>query len=319
MPAISKGGLGFSRLDDFNKALLLKWNWRIFGASNALWFRMLKARYADVKLRTSCGIKNLEKDRLVSGTLYPYGMLIGWMKEFNLYNFSLLQDASIGAMGVGLGEILEFLRLLFLIRMLNFPAFLSCLPQLPLSPPICLIPHAGRKGLKVFTLFLRVIKHCVVSISLLARKTALAYIAIWKVEAPLKVKAFSWRCFLNKVPTKDSLLSKGILNSSSNLECTFCDEFHESLYHSFLSCRNANIVWREMSDWIGMTFKSILDFKEDFWYWSSYCRAKKVKRGKEGIVWLGIIWSLWLCRNDIVFNNSTWNSRDVVRSCKTLI
>ncbi|XP_058726062.1 uncharacterized protein LOC131597376 [Vicia villosa] len=140
----------------------------------------------------------------------------------------------------------------------------------------------------------------------------LAFIALWKVEAPLKVKAFGWRCFLNKVPMKDSLLSKGILNSTANLECTFCDEFHESLYHSFLSCRNAGIVWREMSDWIGMTFKSILDFKEDFWYLSSYCRAKKVKRGKERIVWLAIIWSLWLRRNDIVFNNATWNSRDVV-------
>ncbi|XP_058784312.1 uncharacterized protein LOC131659088 [Vicia villosa] len=266
---VEKGGLGFRRLDEFNKALLLKWNWRIFGASNALWFRMLKARYTDVKLRTSCGIKNLEKDRSSSVWCISFWHA-HWLDEgilknifLNLYNFSLLQEASIGAMGGWIDG-----------------------QHIPLGPE---------------------------------NRFDMAFMAIWKVEAHLKVKAFGWRCFLNKVPTKDSLLSKGILNSSSNLECTFYDEFHESLYHSFLSCWNAGIVWREMSDWIGKTFRSILDFKEDFWYWSSYCRAKKVKRGKEGTVWLAIIWSLWSRRNDIVFNNATWNSRDVVWSYKALI
>ncbi|XP_058749790.1 uncharacterized protein LOC131622764 [Vicia villosa] len=141
-----------------------------------------------------------------------------------------------------------------------------------------------------------------------------AFFAIWKVEVPIKVKAFEWRCFVNKISTKDSLLSKGILNSSSNLECVFCDDFDESLNHSFLLCRNVVIVWKEMVVWIGMCFNSILDFKENFWFWSYFCHFKKVKREKERIVW-----SLWLLRNDIVFNNSSWNSRGVVWSCKALI
>ncbi|XP_058747131.1 uncharacterized protein LOC131620130 [Vicia villosa] len=146
-----------------------------------------------------------------------------------------------------------------------------------------------------------------------------AFSAIWKVEAPAKVKAFGWRCFLNKLPTKDSLLRKGILNSSSNLECAFCGDCHESLLHSFLSCRNSVIVWREMSDWVGMNYQSFTNFKEGFCHWSSFCRKKKVKKGKEGIFWLAIIWSLWLRRNDIVFNNASWNSRDVVWSVKALM
>ncbi|XP_058726950.1 uncharacterized protein LOC131598354 [Vicia villosa] len=146
-----------------------------------------------------------------------------------------------------------------------------------------------------------------------------AFVAIWKVEVPLKVKVFGWRSFLNKVPTKDLLLNRGILNSSSSLECVFYDDFDESLHHSFLLCRNVAIVWKEMSEWIGLCYISILDFKENFWYWSTFCRAKKVKRGKEEIVLLAILWSIWLRRNDIVFNNSSWNSRDVVWSCKALI
>lgn len=77
-------------------------------------------------------------------------------------------------------------------------------------------------------------------------------------------------------------------------------------------CLNTVIVWKEMADWIRLPFNCFLDLKEIFLYWSSFRRAKKVKRGKEGFVWLAILWSLWLRRNDTVFNNSTWNSRDAV-------
>ncbi|XP_058726906.1 uncharacterized protein LOC131598307 [Vicia villosa] len=129
-----------------------------------------------------------------------------------------------------------------------------------------------------------------------------AFLDIWKLDAPLKVKAFGWRCFINKLPTKDSLLNKGIISNTSNMECVFCADYNESLLHSFLSCRNAGVVWREMAEWIGLPFKVGFDFKEWFIYWSSFCRSKKVKVAKVGIVWLAILWSLWLRRNDIVFN-----------------
>ncbi|XP_058752626.1 uncharacterized protein LOC131625814 [Vicia villosa] len=146
-----------------------------------------------------------------------------------------------------------------------------------------------------------------------------AFVALWKVDVPLKVKAFGWRSFLNKVPTKDALLHRGILNSSSNLDCVTCNIFSESLQHSFLLCRNTATVWMEMSEWIGLGYTNFLDFKESFLYWSSFCRVKKVKRGKEGVIWLAIIWSIWLHRNDVVFNDTSWNSRDVVWNCKALI
>ncbi|XP_058746507.1 uncharacterized protein LOC131619429 [Vicia villosa] len=48
---VDKGGLGLRSVEDFNLALLFKWKWRILEASNFLWYRMLRARYGDVKLR----------------------------------------------------------------------------------------------------------------------------------------------------------------------------------------------------------------------------------------------------------------------------
>ncbi|XP_058726857.1 uncharacterized protein LOC131598257 [Vicia villosa] len=43
-----KGGLGIKRIDDFNVALLQKWRWRILEENDALWYKVLKARYGDV-------------------------------------------------------------------------------------------------------------------------------------------------------------------------------------------------------------------------------------------------------------------------------
>ncbi|XP_058742021.1 uncharacterized protein LOC131614456 [Vicia villosa] len=141
---------------------------------------------------------------------------------------------------------------------------------------------------------------------------------IWKAEVPIKVKAFGWRSFLNKIPTKDSLLKRGII-ISLNANCVLCEETSETLTHSLLRCRYVDIVWKEMAEWIGMTYSCIEDLKKNFLFWSDFCRSKKVKKGKEGTIWLVILWSIWLRRNVIVFNNSSWNSRDVVWSCKALI
>ncbi|XP_058726431.1 uncharacterized protein LOC131597775 [Vicia villosa] len=146
-----------------------------------------------------------------------------------------------------------------------------------------------------------------------------AFKDIWNVNVPLKVRFFGWRCFRNRVPTKDSLRNKGILPISSNLGCVFCDNGTESILHSFLFCQNAGIVWKEIAEWIGIPFTIGVDLKDSFLNWSNSCRAKKVKSGKIGTVWLATLWSLWLSRNDIVFNNGSWNSRDVVWSCKALV
>src|SRR4051812_31440764 len=52
------GGLGLRSLEEFNLALLMKWKWRISKATNSLWYRVLKARYVDVKVKALVGDLN---------------------------------------------------------------------------------------------------------------------------------------------------------------------------------------------------------------------------------------------------------------------
>nr|GFA68547.1 RNA-directed DNA polymerase, eukaryota, reverse transcriptase zinc-binding domain protein [Tanacetum cinerariifolium]GFB07369.1 RNA-directed DNA polymerase, eukaryota, reverse transcriptase zinc-binding domain protein [Tanacetum cinerariifolium] len=40
LASFDKGGLGVGSLSDFNKALLLKWRWRLFNFSNSLWVQL---------------------------------------------------------------------------------------------------------------------------------------------------------------------------------------------------------------------------------------------------------------------------------------
>lgn len=45
----------------------------------------------------------------------------------------------------------------------------------------------------------------------------LSFKCIWKMDVPMKVKAFSWRCFINRILTCIALKNRGIISNSSNL------------------------------------------------------------------------------------------------------
>ncbi|XP_058782008.1 uncharacterized protein LOC131656277 [Vicia villosa] len=88
------------------------------------------------------------------------------------------------------------------------------------------------------------------------------YPLIWKVEVPLKIKAFGGRCFKYRIPMKDLLLHRGIISPTSNLGCVFCDDSVESPLHLFLYFRKAGEVWKEMACWIGLSNYKEVNFKE---------------------------------------------------------
>lgn len=142
---------------------------------------------------------------------------------------------------------------------------------------------------------------------------------IWKVQVPVKIKAFVWRCFLNRIPTKYLLAIRGIFPLSSNLDCAFYGVVTESSLHFLLLCVLVDLVWKELASWNVLSDFRADNFKGSYWIWSSFCRSRKVNKRKVGCIWLAIIWSLWIFRNGIIFKNFVWKTRDVVWGCKDLI
>ncbi|XP_058733750.1 uncharacterized protein LOC131605409 [Vicia villosa] len=147
----------------------------------------------------------------------------------------------------------------------------------------------------------------------------MSYKSIWRVDVPLKIRAFGWKCFVNRIPSKVLLLKRGILSSNSNIACVFCGSYPESSVHLLLDCCEAELVWKEIAIWLGTNNCKANDFKESFSSWYNSCRKLNIKKGKAGGIWLAIIWSLWLCRNEIIFKDGAWNVRDVVWGCKALL
>ncbi|XP_058763979.1 uncharacterized protein LOC131637409 [Vicia villosa] len=127
-----------------------------------------------------------------------------------------------------------------------------------------------------------------------------AFKLVWKMETPIMIKVFAWKCFINKLPTRDALAFRGILPSSSS-SCVFCCANGESSLHSLLLFHNASLVWKDIADCIGFEGYKAENFKESFLNWFSFSKNAKVRKGKEGVVWMAVCWTLWLVRNDVVF------------------
>ncbi|XP_058742273.1 uncharacterized protein LOC131614731 [Vicia villosa] len=146
-----------------------------------------------------------------------------------------------------------------------------------------------------------------------------SFSSLWNLVVPQKIKAFGWRCFLNRLHTRDLLLVRGI-SFSNSIACVCCGLERKSLYHIFLGCGVSALIWKEIISWIGFVDFGFGCIMGSFLKWCSFCKSKKViKPGREGTIWLAILWSIWKLRNGIIFRNDSWSVSDTVWSIKTLV
>ncbi|XP_058783485.1 uncharacterized protein LOC131658173 [Vicia villosa] len=143
---------------------------------------------------------------------------------------------------------------------------------------------------------------------------------IWKIQVPFKIKAFGWRLLINRLPTKDLLAYRGVNLSIDNSFCAFCGVIPESCEHSFFKCDKAKLVWREIAVWIGKPENGAEEeCLASFMDWYLFCKKKKVKEGKCGVIWLAILWIFWLTRNGFCFRNEGWVVDNTVWNIKSLL
>ncbi|XVF77054.1 hypothetical protein PTKIN_Ptkin14bG0009100 [Pterospermum kingtungense] len=132
--------------------------------------------------------------------------------------------------------------------------------------------------------------------------------------APPKVEFFCWQVFKGRLAAKECLFSRGLLNIN-DLNCAFCMKERESVTHLFPHCDFSWKVWNLWcEEWdLHLCFPSMItDF---FIHWQS-----AIPRDKGFDIWkLGfyaILWSLWMARNDWVFNGKMIEIRPLFDLCK---
>ncbi|XP_058782239.1 uncharacterized protein LOC131656564 [Vicia villosa] len=123
----------------------------------------------------------------------------------------------------------------------------------------------------------------------------------WNSAAPLKMQYFGWRLLHDRLPSKDQLFKRGIITEITQLRCVFCS-FDESAVHLFVSCPFADNIWRKVYDWIGSITELSLDEFKSFLFNCEKILSKR-KRRVVSVIWFVSVWSIWLMRNDIIFNN----------------
>lgn len=111
---------------------------------------------------------------------------------------------------------------------------------------------------------------------------------VWKLNLPSKIKIFLWRLCLNKLPTRENLLARGLDIHNS---CSFCGRYGESCIHIFWDCKNFRRLWARSkfdSLWSPSNGADIFDI---------LCRLKDLVSGDDFEFIVVLMWGVWFLRN----------------------
>ncbi|WVZ74625.1 hypothetical protein U9M48_022786 [Paspalum notatum var. saurae] len=117
---------------------------------------------------------------------------------------------------------------------------------------------------------------------------------IWRTKIPLKIKIFMWYIKRGVLLTKDNLARR---NWNGSQSCCFC-HYNESIQHLFFDCRLAKVIWRIVFMTLGLT--PPLNTAHLFNQWSCQGGSKYKPFLLAGAA--ALIWTIWLYRNECVFD-----------------
>ncbi|XP_058746838.1 uncharacterized protein LOC131619798 [Vicia villosa] len=132
---------------------------------------------------------------------------------------------------------------------------------------------------------------------------------IWNPSLPLRIKVVSWRFFAERIPVKDLMLQRGVSNFPT-YDCVFCSAQPESLKHLFFDCLISKEVWKRIFIWMGEA--SHIYFQDFMCFESIQNKVKNSKiKASINVIWIATVWSLWIMRNSIIFEDKSYSFDEV--------
>ena len=120
---------------------------------------------------------------------------------------------------------------------------------------------------------------------------------VWDVKVPLKIKVFMWFVHKQVILTKDNLIKR---NWTGSTRCSFCDR-DETIKHLFFDCPLAKVLWQTVH--IAFNIKPPTSVYAFFGTWLNGIESNVARHIRVGVS--ALLWTIWLCRNDLVFNRSS--------------
>ncbi|KAJ0797670.1 putative RNA-directed DNA polymerase [Helianthus annuus] len=137
----------------------------------------------------------------------------------------------------------------------------------------------------------------------------------WCKWVPAKCNIFMWRISLDRIPTKQALSRRNIW--VGDLKCSLCEDGEETTDHIFTSCPVADGVWSGIAHWCHLPPIFLFSVKDI----QSLADQTRFRAGKKDLL-LGIFiltcWRLWKARNEKVFKAAKVQICNIIADVKSL-
>jgi len=111
--------------------------------------------------------------------------------------------------------------------------------------------------------------------------------------------------------------ARGVLEESSSRSRVVCGGRDETEVHLFLHCEEVQRVWKKLMCWLNCNFIVPNNLLVHLECWSKEVSTKKLRQGF-WLIWHATLWEIWKARNEIIFNNGTFDVEEVVENIKVL-
>jgi len=125
-------------------------------------------------------------------------------------------------------------------------------------------------------------------------------IDVWHKQIPSKVSLFAWRLFQKRLPTKDNLMHRRVIQPENAVCASGCGQ-RETTNHLFLACNIFSSLWYQVWHWLGISSMMPSDISHYYLQFTNMAGLPKVTHSFLRIIWFASAWVLWEERNICIF------------------
>ncbi|XVF79317.1 hypothetical protein PTKIN_Ptkin14bG0211600 [Pterospermum kingtungense] len=280
----SQGGIGIMDLSLKNHSLLNKWFWRFADEKDALWRKIIVQKYGG---DCSALLPDMSKSRSFSS-----------LSKNIMKPLLVVDDCSlklVDGMGFALGN---GVRILFWSQ--------EWIPGIILKfvfPRIYNLAICKDGSIDKFGVFEKAKSFCLSYLGVNTNER-FGWSKLWNGYLPPKVEIFCWQLIHGKSAVKANLMTRNILQNN-NILCPLCGEADETVSHLFFSC---SFSWKVWYFWCGVWEVQWVSHCDPWFFfvqWNSLLPNRALDK-MWGMLFGAVAWSIWLCRNEVVFKGKNW-------------
>jgi len=136
-------------------------------------------------------------------------------------------------------------------------------------------------------------------------------------QVPFKESVFSWRLLRNRLPTKDNLIQRRIIQHDNVLCIGGCGS-GETADHILFQCDYFSMVWHRIYQWLGISFTAPASVTAHFHQFGHLAGLPRVTYSYLTVIWHASVWTIWKEWNNRIFNQRYGELDQLADSIKLL-